>query len=400
MRFAERIQRVKPSATLTINAKAGELRAQGKDVVSLAAGEPDFAPPAWVSEAAKQAIDSGFNGYTPVAGIPGLLEAVADYFCTFSKVSATKEMVVVTNGGKQGLYNLLQILLDPEDEVLVPVPYWVSYPDMVTLAEGRPVLVPTTPEKNFLLEVEDLEAALSPRSKVLIVNSPSNPTGSHYPQAQLDAILEWALSKGLFVISDEIYDQLVYAPAQPASAAPWLERSEGKIAVVNGLSKSFALTGWRIGYVLSHPGVIKNLIKIQGQSTSNICSIAQKAALAALTGSFDFLEGARSQYARRRDLVLEIIRSWPGAVCPKPDGAFYLFPKLDAFYTREIPDSTALCSYLLESCGVALVPGAAFGDDRCLRFSYALAEETLLQAVNKVGQALAKLEVSPKVEEA
>ena len=391
MQFSDRIQRVKPSATLTINAKAGELRAQGKDVVSLAAGEPDFPPPVWVSEAAKQAIDSGFNGYTPVAGIPGLLDAVADYFCTYSQVSANRDMVVVTNGGKQGLYNLLQVLLNPGDEVLIPAPYWVSYPDMVTLAEGRPVIVPTSADQHFLLQDSDLEAALSPKTKVLILNSPSNPTGSHYTQAQLDRILEWALSKGLFVISDEIYDQLVYPPARPASAAPWLEKSQGNIAVVNGLSKSFALTGWRIGYVLSHPGVSKNLIKIQGQSTSNICSIAQKAALAALTGSFDFLDDARDRFARRRDQVLEVIRSWPNTVCPKPDGAFYLFPQMDGLYSATIPDSTTLCSYLLEECGVALVPGAAFGDDRCLRLSYALDEATLLRAVHAVGRALEKL---------
>ena len=350
MQFSDRIQRVKPSATLTINAKAGELRAQGKDVVSLAAGEPDFPPPVWVSEAAKQAIDSGFNGYTPVAGIPGLLDAVADYFCTYSQVSANRDMVVVTNGGKQGLYNLLQVLLNPGDEVLVPAPYWVSYPDMVTLAEGRPVIVPTSADQHFLLQDSDLEAALSPKTKVLILNSPSNPTGSHYTQARLDRILEWALSKGLFVISDEIYDQLVYPPARPASAAPWLEKSQGNIAVVNGLSKSFALTGWRIGYVLSHPGVSKNLIKIQGQSTSNICSIAQKAALAALTGSFDFLDDARDRFARRRDQVLEVIRSWPNTVCPKPDGAFYLFPQMDGLYSATIPDSTTLCSYMLYEC--------------------------------------------------
>ncbi|MCF8037749.1 MAG: pyridoxal phosphate-dependent aminotransferase [Desulfohalobiaceae bacterium] len=391
MQFSDRIQSVKPSATLTINAKAGELIAQGKDVISLAAGEPDYSPPAWVCEAAHKAIDAGFNGYTPVAGISGLLEAVADYFYRFSNVSATKDMVVVTNGGKQGLYNLMQILLNPGDEVLIPSPYWVSYPDMVALAGGRPVIVPAAPEHGFLLEKDHLEAALTPSCKVLILNSPSNPTGSHYTQSQLDELLEWAVSRGLFVISDEIYDQLVYPPAKPASAAPWLERSQGQIAVVNGLSKSFALTGWRIGYVLSHPGLIKNLIKIQGQSTSNICSIAQKAALAALTGSFDFLETARENFAGRRDKVLEIINSWPGIICPKPDGAFYLFPKVDSFYSEAIPDSTALCTYLLESCGVALVPGVAFGDDRCLRFSYALEEETLLRGVHKVGEALNKL---------
>ncbi|MFW6054576.1 MAG: pyridoxal phosphate-dependent aminotransferase [Thermodesulfobacteriota bacterium] len=391
MLYSDRIQSVKPSATLTINARAGELKAQGRDVISLAAGEPDFPPPPRVLEAAKQAIDSGFNSYTPVAGIPGLLEAIADYFYTFYNVSATKEMVVATNGGKQGLYNLFQILLNPGDEVLIPGPYWVSYPDMVCLAGGSPVIVPAAPDNGFLLETGDLEAALTPKSKVLILNSPSNPTGSHYTQARLDAILEWAFSRKLFVISDEIYDQLIYPPARPASASPWLEKSQGRIAVVNGLSKSFALTGWRIGYVLSHPGLIKNMIKIQGQSTSNICSIAQKAALAALTGSFDFLEAARRDLAGRRDKVLEIMGTWPGTACPKPDGAFYLFPRMDGLYSRAVPDSTALCTYLLENCGVALVPGAAFGDDRCLRFSYALEEETLLRGVHKVGEALKKL---------
>ncbi|MCF8104244.1 MAG: pyridoxal phosphate-dependent aminotransferase [Desulfohalobiaceae bacterium] len=391
MQYSDRIQSVKPSATLTINARAGELKAQGQDVISLAAGEPDFPPPPRILEAAKQAIDSGFNTYTPVAGIPGLLEAIADYFYTFYNVSATKEMVVATNGGKQGLYNLFQILLNPGDEVLIPGPYWVSYPDMVSLAGGSPVIVPAAPDNGFLLETEDLEAALTPKSKVLILNSPSNPTGSHYTQARLDAILEWAFSRELFVISDEIYDQLIYPPARPASASPWLEKSQGRIAVVNGLSKSFALTGWRIGYVLSHPGLIKNMIKIQGQSTSNICSIAQKAALAALTGSFDFLEDARRDLAGRRDKVLEIMGTWPGTICPKPDGAFYLFPRMDGLYSQAIPDSTALCTYLLENCGVALVPGVAFGDDRCLRFSYALEEETLLRGVDKVGEALQKI---------
>lgn len=391
MHFSDRIRRVKPSATLTINAKAGELKAKGQDVISLAAGEPDFSPPVWVTEAAKQAIDSGFNAYTPVQGIPGLLEAIGDYFYTNYHVSTTREMVVATNGGKQGLYNLLQVLVNPGDEVLIPGPYWVSYPDMVALAGGSPVIIPAAPEKNFLLGPDELEAALTPKSRVLILNSPSNPTGSHYTQAQLDSILEWAFSRGLFVISDEIYDQLVYPPATPASAAPWLDRSQGQVAVVNGLSKSFALTGWRIGYVLGHPGLVKNLIKLQGQSTSNICSIAQKAAMAALTGSFDFLETARQHFAKRRDLVHEIISAWPGTACQKPDGAFYLFPRMDGLYSESVPDSSAMCTYLLEESGVALVPGIAFGDDRCLRFSYALEEETLLRGVHKVGEALKRL---------
>lgn len=388
MEVSQRILKVKPSATLTINAKAAEMRAQGKNVISLAAGEPDFQPPDHVMQAAHEAISQGLTRYTPVPGLPELLEAVAGYFEKFYGLKTDKSMVITTNGGKQGLYNLCQILLNPEDEVLIPAPYWVSYPDMVNLAEGKPVIVPTDPEHNFLTTPQDLERFVTPKTKILILNSPSNPTGCHYNQNQFDALLEWALENNLFVISDEIYDQLVYAPAKPTSAAKWIDKAPRQVAIVNGLSKSFAMTGWRIGYVVSHPEIIKNLSKIQGQSTSNICSIVQKAALAALQGSWDFLEEKRHNFSHRRDRVLEMIGSWKGAQCPCPDGAFYVFPRLDSYYTQQIPDSTALCEYLLEKAEVALVPGAAFGDDRCIRFSYALDDTTLVTALQRVGEAL------------
>lgn len=388
MKLAQRITRIKPSATLTINTKAQELRAAGRQIVSLAVGEPDFRTPEHVCDAAKVALDQGFTRYTPVPGIPELRTAVAAYFNTFYGVDAAMENVVVTNGGKQSLYNLFQVLLDPGDEVIIPAPYWVSYPALVQLADGVSVFVTTEPENDFLVSVEQLEAARTPRTRCLVMNTPSNPTGCHYTQMQLDAIAAWAVEKGIFVISDEIYDQLVYAPARPASLAPWWQRHPENFAVVNGLAKSFAMTGWRVGYTLAHADLIKAMTKIQGQSTSNICSIAQKAALAALTGGWDCLAPMLAAFVRRRDLGLSMIRAWGNVVCPEPAGAFYLFPQVDWYYTPQVPDSTALCGLLLEKAGVALVPGAAFGDDRCIRISYALDDETLAGCLDRIGQVL------------
>jgi len=388
MKLAQRITRIKPSATLTINTKAQELRAAGRQIVSLAVGEPDFRTPEHVCEAARVAMEQGFTRYTPVPGIPELRTAVAGYFHSFYGVDAVLENVVVTNGGKQSLYNLFQVLLDPGDEVIIPAPYWVSYPALVQLAEGKSVFVATEPENNFLVGVEQLEAARTPRTRCLIMNSPSNPTGCHYTQAQLDAIAAWAVDKGVFVISDEIYDQLVYAPAKPVSLAPWWQRHPENFAVVNGLAKSFAMTGWRVGYTLAHVDLIKAMTKMQGQSTSNICSIAQKAALAALTGGWDCLAPMKEAFVRRRNLGLAMIRAWGHVVCPEPAGAFYLFPQVDWYYTPEVPDSTALCALLLEKAGVALVPGAAFGDDRCIRISYAVDDQTLSGCLDRIGQVL------------
>ena len=391
MKLAQRITSIKPSATLTINTKAQELRAAGREIVSLAVGEPDFRTPAHICDAAREALDQGFTRYTPVPGIPELRTAVSGYFRNFYGVESAMENVVVTNGGKQSLFNLFQVLLDPGDEVIIPAPYWVSYPAMVQLAGGVSVFVATEPENDFLVSVEQLEAVRTPRTRCLIMNTPSNPTGCHYSQEQLDAIAAWAVDKGVFVISDEIYDQLVYAPAGPASLAPWWQRHPESFAVVNGLAKSFAMTGWRVGYTLAHADLVKAMTKIQGQSTSNICSIAQKAALAALTGGWECLTPMREAFVRRRDLALARVRAWGDVVCPEPAGAFYLFPQVDTFFTPDVPDSTALCSLLLEKAGVALVPGAAFGDDRCFRISYALDDETLATCLDRVGQVLAEL---------
>ncbi len=390
MRLAERLSRIQPSATLAINAKTQELRAAGRQVVSLAVGEPDFPTPEHIREAAKTAIDQNFTRYTAVPGIPELREQAAGYYKRFYGVTAPKEAIIVCNGGKQALYNLFLALLGPGDEVLLPAPYWVSYPDMVALADASCIAVPTSADKDFLVSVDDLEAARTPKTRALILNSPSNPTGCCYTQAQLDAIAAWAVDKGIVVISDEVYDRLVYAPAEPATLSGWWQKHPENFAIIGALSKTFCMTGWRVGWCLAHPDLVKAMVKIQGQSTSNVCSITQKAALAALTGPWDIVEEMKTAFARRRDLVLAAIATWPGAVCPKPDGAFYVFPDVSALYTTAIPDSTTLCTKLLEEAEVALVPGAAFGDDRCIRISYALADETLVKAMERIGKVLLK----------
>lgn len=388
MRIAQKILSIPPSATLAVNAKAQELAAQGRKIISLAVGEPDFPTPEHVRRAAKDALDQGFTRYTPVPGIPALRQAVAASFGRVAGEELPMEATMVSNGGKHALYNLLQTLLDPGDAVLIPAPYWVSYPPMVLLAQGEPVIVPSTAENNFLIAPEDLDRAYTPKSRVLLLNSPSNPTGCHYTQDQIDALVGWAVERDILVISDEIYDQLVYPPARPASAVPWWVKFPDRIAVVNGLSKTMAMTGLRVGYVLAHPDLIKAMVRIQGQSTSNVCSVMQKAALAALNGPMDFLDEMRETFVRRRDLALSIVRSWPGVICPKPDGAFYLFPRMDAFYSEAMPDSAAMCTRILERAGVALVPGSAFGDDTCVRFSYAVDDATLGMALDLARQAL------------
>ncbi len=381
MPIALRLNCIKPSATLAMSAKAKEMKAAGRRVLDLSVGEPDFPTPSHIKEAAKAALDADFTRYTAVPGIPELRAAIAGYFRRFWNVTAPPEATMATNGGKQALYNLLMASLNPGDEVLIPAPYWVSYPDMVRLAGAEPVFVPTSVKNGFKVTVEALARARTPKTTLLVINSPSNPTGCHHTQAELDAIAEWALSRDIFILSDEIYDQLVYEPAEPASMAGWWERKPEMVGIVNGLAKSFSMTGWRLGYCLAHPDLVKAMAKLQGQSTSNVCSFVQKAAVAALTGPFDAVESMRRAFARRRDLALGIIKTWDRAVCPTPQGAFYLFPDLSGYFTPDAPDSTALCAKIMDTTGVVTVPGAAFGDDACLRLSYALDDSSLEEAL-------------------
>ena len=310
MQFSERMAHIKPSATLTINAKALELKSQGVDVTSLAIGEPNFPTPAHVCDAAKQAIDEGFTRYTAVPGIPPLREAIAGYFKRAYGVDVAPDCTIASNGGKQSLYNLFAALLNDGDEVLIPSPYWVSYPDMVYLNGGVPVAVKAPASQGFKVTVEQLEAALTPKAKILVFNSPSNPTGACYSVSERDAIVKWALDRGLFIIADEIYDQLVYEPNKPSSIIVWWKQYPDRIAVVNGLAKSFAMTGWRVGYTVTHPDLVKKLSQITGQATGNICSVSQKAAVAALTGPYDCVESMRQAFQKRRDMAWKEIASW------------------------------------------------------------------------------------------
>lgn len=388
MKFADRLSRFKPSATLAVNAKTLELKAKGIAVISLAVGEPDFATPMPVKEAAKQAIDDDFSHYTPLDGIAELRQAVCGYYQRLHGVDVRPENVIMTNGGKHALFNTFMALLNPADEVLIPCPYWTSYPDMVLLAGGTPVCVPSPSERGFRVTPADLEKARTPRSRLLILNSPSNPTGVAYTEQETSALMEWAFAHDIVVLADEIYERLVYAPARPVSASPWWAKYPDRLVIVNGLSKAFAMTGWRVGYAVADAALIRQMAKIQGQATGNICSVAQKAAVQALTGSYECVDSMRDAFMRRRDMAYAEISSWPGVVCPRPEGAFYLFPDVSALFSDSMPDDAALCTMLLEKARVALVPGTAFGDPHCVRLSYAVADDVLMDGLTRIRAAL------------
>lgn len=387
MNFAERMKKIKPSATLAINAKALEMKARGIAVTSLAVGEPDAPTPLHICEAAKKAIDENFTKYTPVNGIMDARKAVCHYFQRQYQVTSGPENVILTTGGKQSLTNTLFVLLNDGDDVLLPCPYWTSYPDLIRLAGGNPVLVKADSARGFRIDVSDLEKAVTPKTRMMILNTPSNPTGVAYTQEEVNSLVKWCIDHDIFVLSDEMYDQLVY-DSNPVSASPLWEKFPDKIAVLNGLSKAFAMTGWRVGYTLAHEDLIKQCSKLQGQMTSHMCSIAQKAAVAALDGSYDCVEDMRRSFRRRRDLAMAEISTWPGVVCHRPGGAFYLFPDVSALFTPGMPNGEAVCSCLLDKARVACVPGEAFGDPNCIRLSYAVSDDVLLDALHRMKDAL------------
>ncbi len=388
MKIAERIIQLKPSATLAISAKAQEMRAQGKNVLSLSVGEPDFPTPEHIRNAAKKAIDDGFTRYTAVPGIVELRSAAAEYYNKHYGTEVQADNVIITNGGKQSLYNIFQSLLSPGDHVLVPAPYWVSYPPMIELTGAKAVIVQGKAEKDFKISVAELEKSLTPKTRMILINSPSNPTGVCYSKAEIDAIAAWVLAHDLVLVSDEIYDQLVYDGFKTPSLAPWWQKHPENFVIANGVAKTFAMTGWRVGYTIANPVLIKAMSRLQGQSTSNVCSVAQKAALAALTSSFEAVEEMRLAFERRRNMAMDIISSWRDVVCPRPTGAFYIFPDISAYYTKEMPDSTTLCSLLLDKAGLAIVPGIAFGDDNCVRLSYAVSDDNLNRGLDILGKFL------------
>jgi len=398
IQLSERIQKVKPSATLAITAKAAELRASGRNIISLSVGEPDFETPKAAREAGIAAINAGFTRYTAVPGIPELRKAIAEKFKRDNELEYEAEDILVSTGGKQCIYNMLQAMINPGDEVIIPAPYWVSYPDMVLLAEGVPVTVPCTAEAGFKLTAAQLESAITPKTKLLFINSPSNPTGMAYSRDDLAALGEVIRRHPqVAVATDDMYEKILFDGKEFATFAQVNPDLKDRTITLNGTSKAYCMTGWRIGYCAGPRHLIKAMAKVQGQSTSNPSSISQKAALAALTGPTDELEEMVRTYEARRTWLVDALNRIPGVTCIKPDGAFYVFPSFAGWLGKTAPDGTgltddiAICAWLLDAAGVALVPGTEFGSPGQIRISYAVSQETLEDAVNRIAEAAASL---------
>ncbi len=393
--ISERINNLTPSATLAMSQKSAELRAAGIDVINMSIGEPDFNTPDFIKEAAKVAIDENYTHYPPVPGYMTLRKAISEKLSRENGVDYAPEQIVVGNGAKQELCNALLATVNPGDEVIIPVPAWVSYMDMVKLAEGKVVPVYAGVEQNFKITPEQLEAAITPRSRVVMFNSPSNPTGSVYSRAEL-AALAAVLERHphVLILADDIYEHINYVGGAPSIAQ--FESLRDRMMIVNGVSKAYAMTGWRIGWIAAPLAIAKGIIKLQGQYTSSVSSIAMKAAEAAYTGSQDCVEDMRRAFERRRDLIVELAKEIPGWVVNKPDGAFYLFPEVSAYIgkrygDREIKSSGDYVMYLLEEAHVAAVDGAAFCAPGYLRLSYATSEDNIREAMRRIREASAKL---------
>lgn len=389
--ISDRLARIKPSPTIAMTTRAADLRAQGRDIISLSAGEPDFDTPENIRDAAKAAIDAGHTRYTAVDGTPSLKRAIANKFARENGLDYAPAQITVGTGGKQILYNALMATLDDGDEVIVPAPYWVSYPDMVLLAGGTPVVVECDQASGFRLTPDALEAAITPRTKWLILNSPSNPSGAGYDRAQMAALCDVLLRHPqVWVLADDIYEHLVFdgfAFCTPAQVEP---RLKDRVLTMNGVSKSYAMTGWRIGYGAGPEALIKAMAKLQSQSTSNPCSISQYAAEAALTGPQDYITDSRAVFQRRRDLVVAGLNSCPGVDCPVPQGAFYVYPSIAGLIGltsaggTPIDSDEAFANALLDETGVAVVFGAAFGLSPHFRISYATSDAVLQDAMARI----------------
>jgi len=384
--LADRIKAIPPSPTLSITAKAKAMKAAGIDIVSLAAGEPDFDTPEHIKEAAIKAIKEGFTKYTPVGGIPELKEAVIKFMELEYGLKYDLEEVLVSCGGKQALYNLFQVILNPGDEVIIPAPYWVSYPPMVLLAGGKPVIIETDEKDGFKLKPEALKPHISPWTKAIIINSPSNPTGSVYTKEDLEALAEVLVDRNVWIVSDDVYHKIILKDeVRWASIATLSPEIKEKTFIVNGVSKTYSMTGWRIGFLIGNKEIIKAATKLQSQSTSNPSSIAQKAAIAALNGSQDFLTLWVDTFKKRAQRLLELLKEIPGVSCFEPEGSFYAFPCMQGYLKG---DSLKLTDYLLEKAKIAVVPGVAFGKDGCLRLSFATSLATIEEALKRMKTAL------------
>jgi aspartate aminotransferase len=386
--LSDRAMRIGPSPTLAMDAKAKAMKAEGVDIVNFGVGEPDFDTPENIKEAAVRAIREGFTKYTAVGGIDPLKDAIVDKLKADNGLDYGRDEVIVSCGAKHSLYNIAQALYGPGDEVIIPSPYWVSYPAQVLLNDAVPVFVKTYEEDSFMLRPEALAAHMTDNTRALILNSPSNPTGLTYDRKTLEEIAEVALRYNIYVISDEIYEKLVYDGAEHVSIASVGREIKEKTVVVNGLSKSHAMTGWRIGYAAGPSDIVKAMTKIQSQSTSNPTSIAQWAAVEALTGPQDSVGRMRAEFDRRRRYLVGELNSIAGVSCLAPTGAFYVFPNTSKLYGGKFNSSTELAMYLLEEANVALVPGEAFGDDGYIRISYATSLDDIKKAMERIRKAL------------
>jgi aspartate/methionine/tyrosine aminotransferase len=400
--LADRIQRIGFSPTLRITAKAKAMAAEGIDVVDLSVGEPDFPTPENIREAGKRAIDANFTKYTANEGIPQLREAIARKLREDHGLVYDPSEIIVSAGAKNCLYNLCIALLNDGDEVIIPAPYWVSYPEMVKLGHGEPIIIPTLEENDFQLTPEELEAALSPRSKALIINNPCNPTGSAYTKEELEPVIQMAVEEGMVIIADEIYEKLVYDGFRFTSIPSLSQKAKEQTVLINGVSKSYSMTGWRIGFAAGPKELIAGMNKVQSHNTSNAASISQMAALEALTGPQSDLSYMRAEFEKRRNFMIHKLKTIPGISCYEPRGAFYVFPNMSFYYNKEyqgtiIRNSYGLAYYLLKQAQVAVVPGDAFGADRFIRFSYATSMERLEEGMNRVVEAMAKLTTPRKV---
>ncbi len=386
MKLTARVGEVKPSVTLAISAQAKAMKAEGIDVCSFSAGEPDFDTPNHIKDAAKLALDQGKTKYGAAAGEPKLREAIARKLRNDNNLNYQAENVIVTNGGKHSLFNLMLALIEAGDEVIIPAPYWLSYPEMVKLAEGTPVIVETTAENNYRITPEQLSQAITPQTKLFVFNSPSNPTGSVYSPEEIKALAQVIVNKDIWVVSDEIYEKILYDGVQHLSMGALGEDIFAKTIVSNGFAKSYSMTGWRVGYIAGPVELIKAMTTIQGHSTSNVCTFAQYGAIAALESSQECVVTMLTAFAERRKFMLERIKAMPKISCPIPEGAFYVFIDISNTGLK----SLEFCQKLLESYQVAAIPGIAFGNDNCIRLSYA----TDMTSINKGMDRLEKFLIS------
>jgi aspartate aminotransferase len=391
------MQTVQSSLTLEITALANELKAKGEDVISFGAGEPDFNTPDNIKQAAIRAIQENETHYTPVSGTNTLKDAVIHKFKLDNGLEYQRDQIVVSCGAKHSLYNLAQVLWGEGDEILVPSPYWLSYPEMIRLAGATPIIIPTTGQNEFKITAQQIEAAVTSNTRAIIINSPSNPTGSAYNRKELESIAECALKHKLLVISDEIYEKIVFDDFEHVSIASLSKEMQENCVVVNGMSKCYAMTGWRIGYLAAGREIASQVNKVQSQSTSNPTSISQAASIEALTGPQDAITRMVTEFKIRRDLLIDLLTKIDGVTCYRPVGSFYAFPDFSAFYGKSfqgqpVKGSIELCKFILKEAKVALVPGVAFGADNNIRISFATTQENIRQGVERIAKAVASLQ--------